>query len=203
MEPEYYSVMAPEELHYFVQSRPWDFDFYEKYGVKLASIAMSTSIINNADKKTFSKKRPLALPSGIEIHGGSFKVATTKKIRIKTRVDSVSEIRELIKDIEDYYLSKDDEVTSWLIEGLSFFSQNEEVRFHRINPNKKGVQLYLTEIVNEEGDVIDYKNADYTYQNNLCKRFGSKTVSCETVTRTIEEPACHIEMRDFRESKKK
>ena len=174
----WFTMQAPEELHMWNPQKPWEKGTFKNYGVKLASVRLSTVYKIHPKQDKFTIANPLWLKCGIPVHSGTISITQAIRASILLRVDSSVEIQEAMEDIMDIMGNGEELQRPWIVAGLSIFTKDKEVLYTRLNPDSTGIQLYL-ECVKDGKVETFYPNLSFSEQNYLVGDFCNKLASCE------------------------
>ncbi|MBW2637222.1 MAG: hypothetical protein JRC86_06835 [Deltaproteobacteria bacterium] len=196
---EWFCVEAPEELHFWTKTAPWQKDSFKKYGVSLASISVQGDIkADNRDEK-YSLKNRIILGPGVEVIRGSFKSIIKVTASLTMRADGALEVSEAI---QDFCKKTGSDLVVWKINHLHVFRKNIEVQFARHNPDGTGPSLYLNRVIDGVRNRF-YPDITYNSQMNYVGKFSARFAKCEFMPSDKLEKKCSVEQAKKRRLRKK
>ena len=143
---EWYTLMAPQELHKWIFKTPWKPNRFSSRGVHLLSARVTSSEpLKNGDTRDekLSKKEPWRLKNGLSIDDGFFKTGGSKSAGFTIHADGTIEFNEIMTE-----LSQRTGLKAWDVNKLEV-SNNKEgavIEFKNFNPDGHGSSIYLYRI---------------------------------------------------------
>ena len=150
----WHSLEAHESLWFWNLKLPWDPSFFNDKGVQLLCVRVKASAATGKETKvTYTKSKPLILPSGIRIEEGYIATHQAKSGGATIRVDSIAELNESLEE-----LSGITGLTQWEIRRMEVYNPDKgvttEFKIHNPNCVKNGNKLSTFRFTNSEGSKL-------------------------------------------------
>jgi hypothetical protein len=142
---EFYSIEAPEEIHYWMNHAHWKSDAFRKYNMEISSInfiGSQTSGFEN--KEEFRGENKLRLKCGVLVADGTYETTPPKiKGNFILKPDNAYEINKAMAEI-----SQKTGLNTWKTQNITVYNPKKAAmcHFQRFNPNGIGASLYLKHI---------------------------------------------------------
>ena len=186
---EWYTLMAPEELHKWLFKKPWDSDCFSRRGVHLLGASVSAADEPKSDRTKLTKKTPWHLPNGITVDSGYTQSSTKVTAGFKFRADSSIEFSEIMTAF-----SVRTDLDIWNINTLEISNNNlrDVVEFKVFNPDGNGASLYLHRVISD-GNSRLYPDVLLSRQLEVVGDFYDKKAHCTCTEITEKIHGCAIE----------
>lgn len=186
---EWYTLMAPEELHKWLLKKPWDPDCFSKKGVHLLGASVSAADEPKPTRTKLTKKKPWNLPNGITVDSGYTQSSTKKTAGFRFRADSSVEFSEIMTE-----LSERTGLDIWNVNTLEINNNTlgDVVEFKIFNPDGNGASLYLHRVISN-GNSRLYPDVLLSRQIEVVGNFYDKKAHCTCTEITEKIHACAIE----------
>ena len=173
----WYTIEAPEELHYWSSDFGWDRNLFKKKGASLVAINVKNSeTICKLESQKYDLRNPLHLRKcGIDITDGYVATTTQSRVcRFLTRVDGVTELNSALEELSEMH-----QVKMWRILNLDVYHEKsgDFSYFKLFNPNGVGDTLALYKVM-VDGKKKSYSEVGYSVLDNIVKSFRKEVIGC-------------------------
>jgi hypothetical protein len=193
---EWFSMVPPEELHYWIKKYPWSVKDFKQYETSLVSVAVkSIEPLGKSSTQKHTIRYPLHLPkTGVDITGRVSTSAPTKKASFTIRVDGVVKFNHIMKELSTIYQMK-----TWRVLRIEAYNIKKGVALYYkvFKPNGVNKTLALYKIFS---DAKETKYSNLTFGEISCAvgKFKKELIACTMLPPTAPanpEVACAVANR--------